>query len=192
MLSQNETLSVSRRSPDPEQRSAGKYALSLETVTTFLLRFLMFFVIWLVFSGMYDPFHMGLGILTGGYITWLSADIFPPSVNRLGTRKAAVRLIAFIPWLLLEIVGANVRMLYLVFHPKLYEKISPRVVTFKTSLKSGLGLTMLANSITLTPGTITAEIDERGYVSVHAIDDRSAAGIPGELERKIIRILGEE
>ncbi|MEM5788040.1 MAG: Na+/H+ antiporter subunit E [Syntrophobacteraceae bacterium] len=192
MLTQNDILSVSKKSPDQEQHLADGYARAFGTVTTFLFRFLLFFATWLVLSGMYDLFHMGLGVLASCFITWLSADIFPPSVNRLCTVRAATRLIAYTAWLLLEIAKANVWMLYLVFHPKLYEKISPRTVTFRTSLKSPLGLTMLANSMTLTPGTITAEIDERGYVSVHAIDDRSAAGVPGELERKIIRILGEE
>ncbi len=192
MLTQDDVFSVSRKSSGPKPHSVGGHVRSFGTVTTFLLRFLVFFATWLALSGMYDPFHIGLGALAAGFITWLSAKILPPSLNRLGTGRAVVRLIVYIPWLLVEIAKANVWMLYLVFHPKLYEKISPRVITFRTSLKSGLGLTMLANSITLTPGTITAEIDERGYVTVHAIDDRSAAGVPGELERKIIGILGEE
>jgi multicomponent Na+:H+ antiporter subunit E len=98
----------------------------------------------------------------------------------------------YVPWLVWEIAKANFRMLRLVFHPRMHDLINPRIVHFKTGLRSGLGLTFLANSITMTPGTITVAIDRRGYVAVHAIDDKAAEGVPGDMEKKLRAVFEEE
>ncbi|HKK34129.1 MAG TPA: Na+/H+ antiporter subunit E [Desulfomicrobiaceae bacterium] len=152
-----------------------------------LLRFMAVFATWLVLSGMYDAFHMTIGVFCSAFVTWLSADLFQGNMS-LKVFPSILRLIIYIPWLVWEVAKANYAMLRIVFHPKLMDLINPRIVTFKTKLRSPMGLTLLANSITLTPGTITVSIDERGYVAVHAIDDEMASGVPGLMEEKITRI----
>ncbi|WP_018124539.1 Na+/H+ antiporter subunit E [Desulfovibrio oxyclinae] len=151
-------------------------------------RFLALMAMWALLSGMYDAFHLSLGVFCCALVTWLSMDMFPAEGEvwpMSALLRSAVRVTAYAPWLIWQIVVANVRMLRLAFHPNPKKVINPRIVTFKTRLRSKLALTMLANSITLTPGTITVMIDERGYVAVHSIDDASAEGMPGEMERKI-------
>ena len=48
----------------------------------------------------------------------------------------------------------------------------------------------MANSITLTPGTITVYVDERGWFTVHALDSELAAGVPGDMDSKLVAIFG--
>lgn len=162
-----------------------------DAAISFVLRFLLLFVTWLILSGMFDAFHMTLGAFCSAFVTWLSADIFPPEVRRFRKLRALWLLTLYIPWLVWEIAKSNMRMLRLVFDPKVNDKICPRIFTFKTGLRTKLALTFLANSITMTPGTITVSIDERGYVSVHAIDEESATGVPGAMETKIKAIFEE-
>ena len=72
----------------------------------------------------------------------------------------------YIAVFLWECVKANIDVAYRVVHPDL--PISPGTIRVKTGLKSDVGLTFLANSITLTPGTTTVDIDKyRGYIYVH-------------------------
>ena len=66
-------------------------------------------------------------------------------------------------------------------------KIDPTIVTFKTTLKSTLAKVALANSITLTPGTITIRIEGQVFY-VHAISRKAAAGLPGEMEERLAKV----
>ena len=69
-------------------------------------------------------------------------------------------------------------------------RIFPHIIKFKTRLKSEMALTAFANSITLTPGTITVDIKD-GYFYVHALDRSLADSLPGDMEDRIARIYGE-
>lgn len=71
-----------------------------------------------------------------------------------------------------ECIKANIDGVYRVGHPDL--PIRPGIVKVKTTLTSDIGLTFLANSLTLTPGTMTVDIDrENGFLYVHWIDVKS-------------------
>ncbi len=95
----------------------------------------------------------------------------------------------YLPWLLWEIVLANVEIAYLVLSPK--PLVDPQIVRFKPDLKTDLGIVTLAHSITLTPGTVTVEANREEFV-IHAIWKKSAEGIiGGEMQRKIKEIEGE-
>jgi multicomponent Na+:H+ antiporter subunit E len=98
----------------------------------------------------------------------------------------------YIPWLLLEIMKANFHMIYITFHPQMKEMIDPRIITFKTRFKSDIAIATLANSITLTPGTITITADTDGVFKVHAIDRVCAAALPGTMAEKVAWIFGEQ
>jgi multicomponent Na+:H+ antiporter subunit E len=81
--------------------------------------------------------------------------------------------------------------MYLVFHPRMRDLIDPQLITFETTLESDVAQTTLGNSITLTPGTFT--VLTRGQTfTVHAISGHAAAGLPGEMERRIARVFREE
>ncbi len=81
--------------------------------------------------------------------------------------------------------------MYLVFHPKMMDLIDPRIIRFKSRLNREMSHLIFANSITLTPGTITVFVSIYGDYAVHAIDEQSGQSLPGEMEKRVARIIGE-
>lgn len=154
----------------------------MQRVTTFVL----LLAFWLVLSGHYDLFHVASGLLCAGLVTALSGDLLS-----LGGRETGLnvwRFITYLPWLLYQIVLANVHVVSLIFVPK---EIRPQVVRFRTTLTSDLARTTLGNSITLTPGTVTMDIVDDEFV-VHALSDKVARDLlTRDMERRVARIFSE-
>ena len=75
--------------------------------------------------------------------------------------------------------------------PKGMDEVEPEVVRFKTKLRSDFGKWLLANSITLTPGTVTIMVRGDEFV-IHAISQGAAEGLNGEMERRIAQIFEPE
>jgi multicomponent Na+:H+ antiporter subunit E len=160
-------------------------------IVTTALRFFLLFGLWVLLSGMLDPLHLGLGVLSSAFVTWLSYDIFPDELKLWLRPMSVLYMVAFILWLMVEIIKANAAMLRLVFRKDIEAHIDPKIVKLQTRLRNPMALTIFANSITLTPGTITVTVNGKGEFSVHTIDSKSAESLPGEMERKIARIFGE-
>ena len=86
--------------------------------------------------------------------------------------------------LISEVIKANFVAIRLIVSPK-YE-VEPVLVTFRTDLKTDLARTVLANSITLTPGTITVELTDNEY-KVHCLDKEMAEGMDESVFVKLLR-----
>jgi multicomponent Na+:H+ antiporter subunit E len=157
----------------------------------FVLTFIIMFGLWLILSGHFDAFHMSLGLVSCAIVSYLSSDLLFPSPKIEGLLKQWARFIRYVPWLMLEIIKANLHVTYLVFHPRMMDLIDPRIIKFRSHLKSDLALVTFANSITLTPGTITVDISLEGDFKVHAIDKASGDPLPGEMEANIAKAFGE-
>ena len=157
----------------------------------YLYTFILMFAFWIVLSGKFDLFHLTLGVISSALVAWMSSDLLfierPPKVRLVGVW----RFFLYVPWVLKEILMSTLHVAWLALHPAMKKKIAPRIVTFKTRLKSDLARIILANSITLTPGTITIRIEDDIF-TVHALSDKVAAGLPGEMEDRIARIFTEE
>ncbi|MBA3012331.1 MAG: Na+/H+ antiporter subunit E [Proteobacteria bacterium] len=156
----------------------------------FLITFVLMFVTWIVLSGKFDALLLGLGVISSLMIAYFFHDLLFPNVKP-GVMRVCFKFLQFIPWLILEIVKANFHLLFLVFHPRMKEMIDPHIIVFKTNLKSDLAITTLANSITLTPGTITVTASRDGVFRVHAIDRPSAESLPGVMLEKVANVFGE-
>lgn len=132
-----------------------------------LVTFGIMFLFWILLSGMLDAFHLISGILSCAIVTLLSHDLLVKSKSDKMLLKF-FRLLLYVPWELWQIVLANIDVAYRVLHPKM--PIDPLIIDFETSLRGDFALVTLANSITLTPGTITILVEpERGKFWVHAI-----------------------
>lgn len=153
--------------------------------------FVLMAAVWVVLSGKFDPFHLSLGAISCALVAWLSSDLLFPTTQSAVFRWFWLRFLLYLPWLMWEIVKANIWVLYITFHPRMMRKINPQIIRFQSRLKSKIALVTFANSITLTPGTITVDVDMDGNFTVHAIDDKSAAGLPGAMEEKIAKVFGE-
>jgi multicomponent Na+:H+ antiporter subunit E len=157
----------------------------------FVLTFIIMFTLWVLLSGHFDSFHLTLGLISSGIVSFLSSDLLFPSPRVTGLLPQWGRFIRYVPWLMLEIIKANLHVTYLVFHPRMMELIDPRIIKFRSKLKSDLALVTFANSITLTPGTITVSVSIDGDFKVHAIDKASGDPLPGVMEENIARAFGE-
>jgi multicomponent Na+:H+ antiporter subunit E len=137
------------------------------------------FIVWLIFSGQYDLSHVVLGFILSCGVAWLNTG-YPHSPFHhfpLG------RLVLFFPWLFLRIVESSLHMTKLILKPSL--RIEPKLITYRSHLNHQAAVVMLGNSLTLTPGTITVEI-EGNQLIVHAIDEASGEDLTsGRMERKI-------
>jgi multicomponent Na+:H+ antiporter subunit E len=98
----------------------------------------------------------------------------------------ALAALAYWPWLLKEIVKSGWQVSRIILDPRL--PISPTLVRFKPSQKTTVALATHANSITLTPGTITVEADSEEFL-VHALTREGAVSVAGsEMDRRVSRL----
>ena len=146
-------------------------------------QFVLLFAFWLILSGHYQAKYIIIGAAAAAVVTWFTNDLFHSALHRGEFREIRTRLIllqlwrfiAYLPWLLSRIIMANVQVAYLVLHPKM--PIDPGLLVFRTRMKKGISQVTLANSITLTPGTITVSMEDGQYV-IHTLKRPLA----GELE----------
>lgn len=156
----------------------------------FFLTFVIMAGTWVLLSGKFDPFHLSLGVICCAIVAYLSHDLLFPAKPK-GLLSQWGRFARYIPWLVVEIAKASLHVTYLVFHPRMMDLIDPRIIKFRSKLDSDLALVTFANSITLTPGTITVYVSVDGDFKVHAIDAASGDPLPGEMERRISKTFGE-
>ncbi len=93
------------------------------------------------------------------------------------------RALLYAPWLIWQIVRANVDVARIILHPGL--PIRPHVIRVRAGQETELGRVIYANSITLTPGTVTIDLQGRD-LTVHALTDEAAQGLAtGEMDRRV-------
>ena len=161
------------------------------SAASFILTFLIMGLFWVVFSGKFDLFHIALGIASCLIVAALSADLLFPEEIKPDLILCWLRFAGYIPWLMYQIFRANLHVLYLTFHPRMMDLIDPKIIEFNTKLKSDVSRTTFANSITLTPGTITVSVSVLGKLAVHCIDEKSGRDLPGDMESRIARVFEE-
>ena len=140
-----------------------------------ILVFVFAFITWYLITWPYD-FYSGtfdLQITIAGAVVSLMAALILGEVftSKKHKHNYFYRLfwgIVYIPVLFYYIILANLDVLYRIIHPK--RPINPGIVKVKTNLKNITARTVLANSITLTPGTLTVDIKDSGILYVHCIN----------------------
>ena len=150
----------------------------------FVVLFCSTYAFYLVIGGTLSFFDL----VTGG----ISATIVAALLWRITTRgevdlrdlgRRLLRMTLFVPFLLWEIVKANIGIAYVVLHPQL--PIDPKIVEFDAAVWSELPATTLANSITLTPGTLTVDVTQRHF-TVHSLTATARSDLlDGGLERAV-------
>ena len=138
-----------------------------------IILFLAAFLVWSVLSWVPDFQHLIVGVFVAAFVAFLTGDLFVARVHIFKHPKRYWYFIAhYLPVFLWEMIKANIDVAYRVLHPDL--PINPGIVKVKTSLKSDTALTFLANSITLTPGTMSVDIDkDKGVLYIHWINVRT-------------------
>ena len=141
------------------------------------------FILWLFLSGHYNSLLLLLGLLSSVLVVLIARrmDIIDQEGHPVHLRL--FRPLQYWSYLLIEIVKANISVSKLVLSSK--SNIRPVVASVNSQQGDDLGRVIYANSITLTPGTVSLEVDERG-VQVHALDESSVADLnKGEMDRRV-------
>lgn len=154
----------------------------MNRITTFILSF----TLWLLLTWTIDPVTVILGLGMAGVTSFILADDFRGKPHKFWQPRRYKYFLLYIPFFGYELAKANLVMAYRILSPKL--PIMPAIVKARTNLKSHTGRAFLANSITLTPGTMTVEMKEDALY-VHCIyapttDEKEVTRkIPGIFEK---------
>lgn len=150
----------------------------------FFIKTILLFGTWVVFSGKFDAMHLLMGVASSLAVAIFSGNLlFCDTKKNLPSRfQEAIRAPFYLLWLVWQILLANFHVLGLVLHPRMMDKINPRFVTFRAKkLNCEFARYVLANSITLTPGTVTVDVDGDVFL-VHALSDTTAEGVPDPMQ----------
>lgn len=141
------------------------------------------FLFWLALSGQFTGLLLGSGAAAALLVAALGRG-GPP----LPGPVFLLRLAAYIPWLFWQIVLSSLDVAYRVLHPS--RPIDPLVISIKNPCRTPLGTALLANSITLTPGTVTLDAGPAELV-VHSVSEEAAAALrAGEMQRRVLLVEG--
>ncbi len=159
-----------------------------------ILQFVVLVGLWLVLSGHYDVFHVGMGVFSAGLVTFMHWRInrylyFNKGIAA-GRSLKIIRLALYVPWLIKQIVLSSLQVAYAVLHPRM--PIDPSLLRFRVRLPNMTARVILGNSITLTPGTFTLRIKDDEFL-VHSLMKASHTGIvDGSLPGQVARLYGAE
>ncbi len=137
--------------------------------------FLMLLVFWLIFNGRVTVEIFLVGVAVCAALTFMWYKLFKIKRNVvLPSFKAIWRYLCYFGNLIIEIIRCNLEVMRLILHPQ--EEVHPQLVTFPVKLKKESHKVILANSITLTPGTITVGLQDN-TIRVHGLDASFLEGI---------------
>ncbi|MFB6089627.1 MAG: monovalent cation/H+ antiporter subunit E [Halobellus sp.] len=163
-----------------ERQTTRSRLVSRATLEKGIATFGVTYAFYLLVAGSLSTFDLATGGLTALLATVAFSNVtfvLSPSPKRTGVRIA--RMALFVPYLVWEITKANLSIAYIILHPDL--PIDPEMRRFRAGVWGGLPVTTLANSITLTPGTLTVDVGREG-LDIHTLtgsarDDLAAGGL---------------
>lgn len=139
-------------------------------------------VAWLLWSGLFKPLLLGLGVFSSALVVYLAHRMRLFDTHAFDLRYL-VRLLPYWAWLSKEVIKSSLEVTRLILSPK--PPISPTVAEFDSSCEEPMDQAVLGNSITLTPGTLTLQITD-GHFVVHALTESGARDIlNGEMDRRV-------
>ena len=141
-----------------------------------LIYFILSFVIWILLTwpyidGQIDWQVVIAGLISSVLVSVLFYEILPKEHHVFISPVRIFWFLVYIPVFFYYVIMANFDVVYRALHPAM--PIKPGIVKIKTNLKTDSGITALANSITLTPGTLTVDLTDDGFLYVHWINVKS-------------------
>jgi multicomponent Na+:H+ antiporter subunit E len=142
-----------------------------------IIYFVLGFVLWMLLTWPVVDGHLDMqvviaGLIAAAIVSLLFHDILPKEHHVFISPVRIFWFILYIPVFFYYVMVANLDVVYRALHPQM--PIKPGIVKIKTRLKTESGITALANSITLTPGTLTVDLTDDGYLYVHWINVKSS------------------
>ena len=132
-----------------------------------LIYFVLGFIIWMMLTWSLDVQIVTAGLIASALVAILFHEILPKEYRVFISPVRVFWFLVYVPVFFYYMIKANFDVVYRALHPKM--PIKPGIVKIKTELKTESGITALANSITLTPGTLTVDLTDDGFLYVHWI-----------------------
>jgi multicomponent Na+:H+ antiporter subunit E len=165
----------------PKQGKAKTLASGATPKAAFAL-FCLLLAMWLLASGHYTVMMISFGVASSAAVVALGLAMKVVDDEAVPIRLLG-RAFGYVPWIAWEVFKANVDVARRILGPP--SAISPRIIEAPTSQKSELGRVLYANSITLTPGTVSIRVHGK-TITVHAIADEVADGLlEGAMDGKV-------
>lgn len=137
--------------------------------------YIIFFFVWIVFNGKITTEIVIFGLAIAALIFAFACKFMDYSIAKeIQLYKKTGLIVSYIILLIVEIIKANLSVVHMILNQK--EEMEPVIVKFRTRLRTENARVMLANSITLTPGTITVSL-EGDELTVHCLDVSLAEGM---------------
>ncbi len=141
-----------------------------------LIYFVLAFIVWVLLAwpftdGQIDVQVVIAGLIASVIVAFLFHEVLPKEHYVFISPKRIFWFLLYIPVFFYYVIMANFDVVYRALHPKM--PINPGIVKIKTKLKTESGITALANSITLTPGTLTVDLTDDGFLYIHWINVKS-------------------
>lgn len=161
----------------------------------FFETFIPLFILWIVMSGIFELKFLGFGLISCVVISLISIKVL--LLGGLKTNNSYFtfhlnwpKMVVYVIWLIKEIIKSSIDVSKVVLFKR--DTLNPHIIWFKADYDHPAARALLANSITLTPGTITIDIFDDGVYSVHALTDSAAEGLlDGTMQQKVARLYNE-
>lgn len=151
--------------------------------------YLLYFILWVIFNGNLTLEIAIFGIVIAAAIFAFTCKFMNYSLQKeILLYKRLPHILHYMGVLVIEIVKANFAVIHLILSEK--EEPEPALVSFLSDRKTAVGKTLLANAITLTPGTITVSLEDNEY-TVHCLDESFAAGIDESVFVKLLEKMNQ-
>jgi len=155
--------------------------------------FIFSFLVWIALTSITDIQEVIAGLLVAVLVSIVAGKFLITSEKSGHIFKRILSLIHYLFKFLWEMAKANLHVAFIVIHPSL--PIKPGIVKIKTNLTKDSAITVLTNSITLTPGTLTVDVNpETKEIYVHWIDvlstnvDKNTKTIGGKFETLLTEV----
>ena len=141
-----------------------------------IIYFVLYFIIWILLTWPFvdDTFDKQVviaGLVASIIVAILFHEILPKEHHVFLSPVRIFWFLVYVPVFFYYVTKANLDVVYRALHPEM--PIKPGIVKIKTNLKTDSGITALANSITLTPGTLTVDLTDDGFMYIHWINVKS-------------------
>jgi multicomponent Na+:H+ antiporter subunit E len=158
------------------------------------LSFISLMLFWIAMSGFLDAIHLTFGVLSVGGVLMLNYQLkkhrfYTDDMDNLDELRL-FRAAYYFFWLIYQIIIAGFHVLGIILRPSM--PIEPSIIKFRVDLPSSHAKMILGNSITLTPGTLTIDIEGDLFI-VHSLDDASFESLKNDqMPRQVLQLFEEE
>lgn len=147
--------------------------------------------LWLLLSGYFEPLMLGFGLVSIVFTLWIAHRMDVVDHEGHPIHLATHALLVYWSWLIWQIAKSNWDVAKVILSPKL--KINPHTFDTKATQSTEVGLSMYANSITLTPGTVTMDMRSNGVFEIHVLTNEARYGLETlDMDRRCTAMEGED